>query len=135
MYLPQSVDQRPHAVPAPTLPIEVWAQRSGSYHRLLSHEIDWIEAERDYLHLHSAGRSFLVRAPLTALHERLGARDFLRVRRSAVVRLNAMKQIARCGPRDLEVELLSGARIRVGRTYLPDIRRRMRFRAPGPIIA
>ena len=110
---------------------EIWAQRGDNYVRLLAREIQWAESERDYVHIHNHERSFMVRTTMTALSSRLGAERFIRVRRSALVRLDRIESIRDRGYGNVHVLLRSGAEVRVGRTYLKPLRDRMRQKDPG----
>lgn len=58
-------------------------------------EIDWIEADRNYLVLHARGQEYLLRATLENLLGRLDPAQFRRVNRSAAVRLSAIDRLER----------------------------------------
>lgn len=102
-------------------PAEIWVQRRGEFARLLVRDIDWVEAERDYVRLHARGESYLLRHTLAALHERLGER-FLRIRRSALVRTDRIAAVRRAGYGDLRVKLVTGEELRVGGAYVAQVR-------------
>jgi len=55
--------------------------------------IDRVEADRNYVRLHSGGTAFLLRGSLTSLAERLDPEKFLRINRSEIVRLDAVKEL------------------------------------------
>jgi two-component system LytT family response regulator len=78
-------------------------------------EIDWIEAESNYVRIWTGGRSYLLREPLRALEQRIGAHGFLRAHRRALVRLSGVRALAADRGGDLIAELASGARIPVSR--------------------
>lgn len=113
---------------------EIWAQRGGNYVRLLAREIEWAESERDYVHIHNQERAFLLRTTMAALSDRLGNEQFIRVRRSALVRLDRIESIRDRGYGNVHVLLQSGTEVRVGRTYLKPLRDRLRAKeySPGP---
>lgn len=104
---------------------EFWAQRMGELVCVRVEEIDWIEAERDYVHLHVGDRSFLLRETIGGLEERLDPADFLRIRRSALVRTGRVGSIRRAGYGDYRVQLHTGVQLRVGRTYLKSFRAKL----------
>jgi two-component system LytT family response regulator len=56
-------------------------------------DVDWIEAEANYVRVHSSGRSFLLRETLTHLAGRLPPERFLRIHRSTVVNIDRIKEI------------------------------------------
>lgn len=105
---------------------EIWAQRGGQFVQLRAGEVEWAESERDYAHVHNRERAYLLRTTLGALHERLGVDRFVRVRRSAIVRLASIASIRDRGYGEIHILLRSGAEVRVGRTYLKPLRDRLK---------
>jgi DNA-binding LytR/AlgR family response regulator len=101
---------------------ELWAERRGDLTRILVDQIDWIEADHDYVRLHARGGAFLTRGPLGELQARLDPARFVRVRRSALVRIEAIAAIRNRGYGDCRVLLSSGSEIKVGKTYLREVR-------------
>ncbi|OFV91757.1 MAG: hypothetical protein A3G76_14330 [Acidobacteria bacterium RIFCSPLOWO2_12_FULL_65_11] len=82
---------------------------------LLVSSIAWINAEGDYARIHSGGKSYLVYRTLNDLEERLDPADFLRVHRSAIIRVD---QIAEVKPADSgrhQLTLQDGTRLIVSR--------------------
>src|SRR3989338_5618990 len=82
---------------------------------LLVSSIAWINAEGDYARIHSGGKSYLVYRTLNDLEERLDPADFLRVHRSAIIRVD---QIAEVKPADSgrhQLTLKDGTRLIVSR--------------------
>lgn len=108
--------------PGPRFETEIWAQRRGEFVRVLAADVDWIEAERDYIHLHAGDTSYLLRETIGGMQARLDPGAFLRIRRSALVRLDAVTGIRKAGYGDLRVQLASGVQLRVGRTYVKQVR-------------
>jgi DNA-binding LytR/AlgR family response regulator len=101
---------------------ELWAERRGDLTRILVDQIDWIEADHDYVRLHARGGAFLTRGPLGDLQARLDPARFVRVRRSALVRIEAIAAIRNRGYGDCRVLLSGGGEIKVGKTYLREVR-------------
>jgi two-component system LytT family response regulator len=56
-------------------------------------EIDWIEADGNYAILHVGSRNHLLRETMAALEGELSPEEFLRVGRSAIVRIEEVKEI------------------------------------------
>jgi len=110
---------------------EIWVQRGDNHVRLLLREVEWAESERDYVHIHNHERAFLLRTTMAALSDRLGSEHFIRVRRSALVRLDQIESIRDRGYGNVHVLLRSGTEVRVGRTYLKPLRERMSPKAAG----
>jgi DNA-binding LytR/AlgR family response regulator len=100
----------------------IWAERRGELARVAVHLIDWIEAEGDYVRLHAGGERYLMRKTLTSVQAELDPEAFIRIRRSALVQRDRVLSIRRARDRDLRIKLVTGDEIRVGRTYVKDIR-------------
>jgi two-component system LytT family response regulator len=79
--------------------------------------VDRIEADGNYVRLHSNGRSFTVRMAIGALAGRLDADQFLRISRSAIVRLDAIKELHPWFHGDYHVVMTDGSRLTWTRRY------------------
>ena len=92
-------------------------------------------AERDYVRLHAHGQSYLLRETISSLEARLDPEHFIRVRRSALVRIDRITGIRRPGYGDFRVRLTDGSELRVGRTYVKRIRELIApLRAGEPVV-
>jgi two-component system, LytTR family, response regulator len=80
-------------------------------------DVDWIAADGDYVRLHVAGKGALVRARMAQLEHRLDPRRFLRVHRSAIANLEAVRSVEVGGNGDYVLRLRDGSRIRISRSY------------------
>jgi len=60
---------------------------------LKTSELDWIEAEGNYVRLHSGKESYLLRETLNQMEERLDSEQFVRIHRSTIVNLNSVKEL------------------------------------------
>lgn len=113
-------DLRAEQTPGPDN--ELWVQQRGEFIRLAIDDIDWVEAERDYVRLHSKAQSYLVRHTLSGLQQRLGPERFVRIHRSALVRSDGVASIRKAAHGDLRLKLHSGAELRVGRSHFAQFR-------------
>jgi two-component system, LytTR family, response regulator len=107
---------------------------TGNGERLLeAHEIDWIEADDYYVRIHSGGLDFRLRESLSALESRLDPERFLRIHRTAIVRLDQVRELRTDPGLEGEAVLLlrDGTRLPVSRRRLPGVRARLRTLA-GP---
>lgn len=95
---------------------EVWVQERGDRISLAVSAIDWVAAERDYVRIHAGPKSFLVRQPLGDLEARLDPRAFVRIHRSALVRIDRIARIRRAAGR-CSVVLTTGAEAPVSRRH------------------
>lgn len=80
-------------------------------------DIDWLNADGDYVRVHVKGRNYLVRHTMTAMEARLDARQFARVHRSTIVNVSRVAEIRRRGERDYHLVLTDGTRLRMSRAY------------------
>ncbi|WP_296597648.1 LytTR family DNA-binding domain-containing protein [Phenylobacterium sp.] len=102
---------------------EIWVPDRGDRLRLPVALIDWVEAERDYVRIHSRGRSFLVRKAIRKLQAELDPADFLRVHRGALVRRDRIVRLARRPGGPAALVLQSGAEIPVARRQAAQVRK------------
>ena len=89
-------------------------------------DIDWIEAESNYVTVHAGKRSHVMRETLSAIERRLDPTRFVRVHRSFLVNVS---RIARLNPLfhgEYQLVLADGTRIASGRTYSHVIRKLIR---------
>lgn len=77
--------------------------------------IGWIQAQGDYARIHAGGKSYLVYRTLNDLEERLDPAEFLRVHRSAIVRLDHILEVEPAGSSRYRVTLKGGAALTVSR--------------------
>lgn len=85
-------------------------------------DIDWIEAHDDYAGLHVGTQLYLLREPLHQLSLRLDPRRFLRIHRSAIVRLDRVAELEALPNRDCMLRLKNGTPLRASRTYIDPLR-------------
>lgn len=107
----------------------LWAPQRDGLVRVPISTIDWIEASRDYVLLHTPTRSHILRATMDSLAGQLGEGTMVRVSRSAFVRHTAVSQINRQGRTGSVVILKDGTAVRVGVTYARAVA--ALFRRPG----
>ncbi|HXQ47496.1 MAG TPA: LytTR family DNA-binding domain-containing protein [Caulobacteraceae bacterium] len=68
-------------------------------------DIDWVEAQGNYVALHAGGESYLIRQPLKAMDAKLRGAAFVRTHRRALVNTRSVRAIHRSGAGGLKVEL------------------------------
>jgi two-component system response regulator AlgR len=112
--------------PGPAFAQEFWVPNRGELTRVAVADIDWIEAERDYMRLHVGNRSWLIHETIGALEARLDPAQFLRLHRSAIVRRARIARLAHDGQGNWLAELEGGRQVRIGRTYLASVRASVR---------
>jgi DNA-binding LytR/AlgR family response regulator len=100
---------------------EIWVALRGAQVRVGVDMIDWIEAAKDYVLLHTATRSYLHRISMNALEASLDPRELFRVHRSAFVRPTLVERLERPGKGSLSVVLRDGAAVQVGPNYVKQV--------------
>jgi two-component system LytT family response regulator len=80
-------------------------------------EIDWIEAQGNYLRLHRGTGSYLVRQTMNDMETFLDPRRFIRIHRSTIVSVDRIKEIRPMPRGDFEIALLDGVRLTLSRKY------------------
>lgn len=84
-------------------------------------DIEWIEGDTYYVRIHSHGRSRLLRERLSRLEAALDPARFRRTHRSALVRLDLIREIRNESPYSWSALLSSGQRVPVSRERLKDL--------------
>lgn len=80
-------------------------------------EIHWIEAADNYVKLHVANDSHMLRETMSALDQRLPKDKFLRISRSAIVNIEQVKELHPLFHGEYVVVLRSGTRLTLTRGY------------------
>jgi two-component system LytT family response regulator len=80
-------------------------------------DVDWIEAESNYVRLHLGKSSHLVRETLSVLEQRLDSRQFRRIHRSTIVNVEAIRELHSWFHGEYRVLLKSGTELKLSRSY------------------
>ena len=88
--------------------------------------IDWIEAQRDYVMLHTATRSHILRISMRALEDKLDPAQLMRVHRSAFARPANVVEVQRLGRTISALVLRDGAIVQVGPNYSRAVAERLK---------
>jgi two-component system LytT family response regulator len=56
-------------------------------------QIDWIRSQGNYIEIHSKGAEFLLRETISGIEKKLNPQEFLRIRRSTIVRVEGVKEL------------------------------------------
>ncbi|MEO9599702.1 LytTR family DNA-binding domain-containing protein [Parasphingorhabdus sp.] len=94
----------------------LWVQDGAGALQLMVADIEWIEAERDYMRLYLSGRSYLVHQSMGSLENQLPGNLFVRVHRSAIVRRDCIAEVRRKG-RKRFIILHDGSQLPIGPRY------------------
>lgn len=127
--LKDAAAQQPAEAPAAPEAAAFWVQTRAGHVRVSSTEIDWIEAAKDYVLLHTPTRSHIHRATMTALEDLLDPELLTRVHRSAFVNLARVQEVQRLGKGLVSLVLRDGVAVAVGPTYVRTVMARLGLNA------
>jgi two-component system LytT family response regulator len=80
-------------------------------------DVDYMEADDNYVRLHVGERSYLIRETMGALEARLDPARFLRVHRSLIVNVERIQEVESVFAGEYVLFLRNGARLTSARTY------------------
>lgn len=103
----------------------VWVATRQGHVRVAVSEIDWIEAAKDYVLLHTATRSHIHRITMSALEQALDPARVIRVHRSAFVSPDRVEAVNRLGKGLIALVLRDGVAVPVGPTYVKAVQARL----------
>ncbi len=90
---------------------------AGRVFFLRTDEIDWIEAEGNYLRLHVNRETHLLRETMTRLAAKLDPNKFLRIHRSTLINIERIKELQPLFHGDYTVTLRDGTELTLSRNY------------------
>jgi two-component system, LytTR family, response regulator len=90
---------------------------AGRIQFLRVEEIGWIEAADNYVRVHAGKESHLLRETLQSLEARLDPQTFLRIHRSTIVNLDAIKELQPLFHGDYQVRLRDATELTLSRSY------------------
>lgn len=102
---------------------EFWVPDHSGLVRIAASDIERVTAERDYMRLHVATRSWLIHRTIGKLEQDLDQALFLRVHRSVIVRKDTVTGLYRDDAGHWTARLKGGAEQRIGRSYIEDVKR------------
>lgn len=103
----------------------IWVATRQGHVRVAVSEIDWIEAAKDYVLLHTATRSHIHRITMSALEQGLDPSKMIRVHRSAFVSPDRVEAVNRLGKGLIALVLRDGVAVPVGPTYVKAVQARL----------
>lgn len=95
----------------------ILVKSSGEIFFLKPEEIDWIEAEGDYMKFHVGAKAHLMRETMARLEQRLDPRRFVRIHRSTIVNLDRVRKLTPSLAGDYIVVLQDGTKLKLSRGY------------------
>ena len=109
----------PSIVPVDRLPIKA----NGRIMLIRLSDIDWIEADGDYVSVHVGGKAWLMRETIAAVELRLALSGFVRIHRSALVNAERVKELRPRDKGEYTVVLIDGTELKLSRNYRASVER------------
>lgn len=109
---------------AKTFPERILVEQGPKWVTLPVADIRWLQAEGDYTKIHTASQTFLSSKGISDLETKLNPQQFQRVHRSAIIAINAIKEVLR-EPTGPQVVLNDGTTLKVSRSYTDVLRKFM----------
>jgi two-component system LytT family response regulator len=80
-------------------------------------EIDWVEADGDYVSVHVGAKSWLLRETIAAAEARLALSGFVRIHRSTLVNIYRVRELLPLSKGEFTVVLVDGTALKLSRNY------------------
>ncbi len=106
-------------------PERIIIKSDGEIVCLRPNEIDWAESAGNYVCLHVAGTTHILRETITALESRLGPRQFMRVHRSTLVNVDRIKTLKPSLYGDYSILLRDGTKLTLSRGFRENVLKRL----------
>ncbi|MEA2173994.1 MAG: two-component system, LytTR family, response regulator [Blastocatellia bacterium] len=90
---------------------------NGRIFFLETEEVDWIGADGNYVSVHSGEKSYLLRDTISSLDAQLDPKKFLRIHRSAIVKIDRIRELQPLFHGDYRVIMRNGTELTLSRNY------------------
>ncbi|MGB9180880.1 MAG: LytTR family DNA-binding domain-containing protein [Pyrinomonadaceae bacterium] len=80
-------------------------------------DIDWIEAEGNYVSVHTGKKSHLLRETISSLEAQLDPKKFIRIHRSSIVKIDRIQELQPWFHGEYKIILLDGTQLTLSRNY------------------
>lgn len=95
----------------------ITVKTAGEIYFLRPEEIDWIEAEGDYMKFHVGSQTHLMRETMSRLEGRLDPARFVRIHRSTIINLDQVQKLSPSFVGEYTVVLRDGTKLKLSRGY------------------
>jgi two-component system, LytTR family, response regulator len=99
------------------------AWHNGGFHVVRAVDVDWFEADRNYVRMHVGKMAYAVRSTLHGVERRLDPERFVRVHRSSILNIERLDRLEPLFHGEYAAFLRDGTRLQVSRTYGSQLRR------------
>ncbi|RUO22415.1 DNA-binding response regulator [Aliidiomarina iranensis] len=98
-------------------PDHIAIKDSGEITRVAINSIEWIDAAGDYMCIHAANQTHILRRTMKELEQELNPRLFQRIHRSAIVNLGQVEKLCSRQNGEYHLVLQNGQELKVSRSY------------------
>ncbi len=95
----------------------IMVSKSGMFKFIDPTSVDWVEAAGNYVELHVGNETYMLRATMKEIEQRLGEKDFARIHRSTIIRRDFLDSIKPATSGDKTIYLKDGTELRLSRRY------------------
>jgi two-component system LytT family response regulator len=88
-------------------------------------DVDWFEADANYIRLHLGKEAFQIRGTIAELEKQLDPRHFARIHKRYIVNLDRVVEMRPLLAGDAAIVLRDGTKLRVARTRRPAFQSRL----------
>lgn len=106
---------------------EIWVRKATGLHRLALDQVDYVEAQGDYVELHLQAASHTLRDTISSLEQRLDPARFLRCHRSVIVNMERVRGLRRRTGKGFILTLSTGKELVVGPSYVDQVTQSMKI--------
>jgi two-component system LytT family response regulator len=103
--------------PASSMPDRIPVKSQGRVIIVNVADIDWVEADGDYVSVHVGAKSWLLRETIAAAEARLALSGFVRIHRSTLVNIYRVRELLPLSKGEFTVVLLDGTELKLSRNY------------------
>lgn len=118
----QRLTEQVAAIQLHPYPLTIPVRTGSRIEPVAVNQIDWIEADGDYVKLHTVARTYLHTDTPMHLQQQLDPAQFIRIHRSVLVQLTCIKEIRSRYNGDYDVVLHMGHCLRLSRHYRDAVR-------------
>jgi two-component system, LytTR family, response regulator len=98
------------------------ARRAGKHFFVRAADIDWLEADRNYIRLHTGDSSHLIRETMKSLELRLDPTHFVRIHRSIMVAIDRIRSVETREHGEYVITMPGGVRLTSSRGFSERLR-------------
>ncbi len=100
----------------------ILVSKRGQFNFISPSAVDWVEAAGNYVELHVGDQNYMLRATMKEIENKLGTKEFARIHRSTIVKINQVDSIIPAMNGDKTIILKDGEELRLSRRYSENLK-------------